>query len=345
MRIKIHTYNFTSNYGAILQAFSLGYYLNSFSDSRVTFNTYHPSNFKFYEFIRPLISKKPKKVFGQLEKNIRILNWRNFYLRELAKNKKLLTDDKKLSVYGSDEIWNFLNPYYGFSEYFFGGDNSEKKIAYAVSIGKATFNDLKPNYKKKITYLLNNYDSISVRDDNTADFVKKITGKLPEIVVDPTLLSDQVFFNSKNRIKNERKFAIIYGLNFTNSEIMKIKNFCNKNGLDIISVGYFNSWVSNNKLGLNPSDFYEYLKNSSFIFTSMFHGIILSIKLNKNFWYTLDPIRIFKVKHIISRFHLENRNLSNVEDLVGDIDYEEINKVLKPWINSSKEFLSKSIRY
>ena len=126
---------------------------------------------------------------------------------------------------------------------------------------------------------------------------------------------------------------------------MKIKNFCNKNGLDIISVGYFNSWVSNNKLGLNPSDFYEYLKNSSFIFTSMFHGIILSIKLNKNFWYTLDPIRIFKVKHIISRFHLENRNLSNVEDLVGDIDYEEINKVLKPWINSSKEFLSKSIRY
>ena len=23
------------------------------------------------------------------------------------------------------------------------------------------------------------------------------------------------------------------------------------------------------------------------------------MKLNKNFWYTLDPIRIFKVKHII----------------------------------------------
>ena len=38
MRIKIHTYNFTSNYGAILQAFSLGYYLNSFSDLGVTFN-------------------------------------------------------------------------------------------------------------------------------------------------------------------------------------------------------------------------------------------------------------------------------------------------------------------
>ena len=68
---------------------------------------------------------------------------------------------------------------------------------------------------KKITYLLNNYESISVRDDNTADFVKKLTGRLPEIVVDPTLLSDQVFFSSGNKIKNDRKFAIIYGLNFS----------------------------------------------------------------------------------------------------------------------------------
>ena len=149
MRIKIHTYNFTSNYGAILQAFSLGYYLNSLSDTGVTFNSYHPYNFKYYEFVRPLISKKPKKVFGQLEKNIKILSWRNYYLKELAKNSSPLFEDKKISVYGSDEIWNFLNPYYGFSEYFFGGDNNEKKIAYAVSIGKATFNDLKPNFEKK----------------------------------------------------------------------------------------------------------------------------------------------------------------------------------------------------
>ena len=149
MRIKIHTYNFTSNYGAILQAFSLGYYLNSLSDTGVTFNSYHPYNFKYYEFVRPLISKKkPKKVFGQLEKNIKILSWRNYYLKELAKNSSPLFEDKKISVYGSDEIWNFLNPYYGFSEYFFGGDNNEKKIAYAVSIGKATFNDLKPNFEK-----------------------------------------------------------------------------------------------------------------------------------------------------------------------------------------------------
>ena len=115
--------------------------------------------------------------------------------------------------------------------------------------------------------------------------------------------------------------------------------------MDTISVGYYNSWVSDNKLGLNPSDFYEYLKKSSVIFTSMFHGIILSIKLNKNFWYTVDPIRIFKVKYIISKFHLENRNLSNIENLIDDIDYDEINKILEPWINKSRDFLSKSIRY
>ena len=344
MHIKIHTYNFTSNYGAVLQAFSLGYYLNSLIKSEVTFSSFHPYKLKYYEFIRPLLSKKPNKVFGHFKKNIEILNWRRFYLKELSQNKDFSAKDINFSIYGSDEIWNFLNPYYGFSDFFFGGKAVGKKIAYAASIGKATYNDLTQENKKKITYLLNDYNSISVRDDNTAEFVNKLTGRLPEIVVDPTLLSNHIFFNSSNKINSDKKFAVIYGLNFTDEEIKKIKDFCNKKKLEIISLGYFNSWVSNNKLGLNPSDFYEYIKKSSCVFTSMFHGIILSIKSNKNFWYTVDPIRIFKVKYIISKFHLENRNLSNIKNLEGEIDYKELNKVLEPWINKSREFLSNSIK-
>jgi len=343
MKVKIYTYNFTSNYGAILQAFSLGNFIHRSFKSEISFSSYHPYKFRYYEFIRPMFSKKPGKLFGHLKKNIEVLFWRNNHLN-LLKNAAIdNSNNNSYSIYGSDEIWNFLNPYYGFSEYFFGKDGYGKKIAYAVSIGKATFEDLNNDQKNKLEKLLGEFHSISVRDDNSAEFVYKLLGIIPEIVVDPTLLSNPEFFNSSKDIKNKKKYALVYGLNFTNKEIDLIKKFCEKNELDLISVGYFNSWIKNNRIGLSPSKFYEYIKKSSYVFTSMFHGIILSIKSNKSFWYTLDPIRKYKVRFIISKFQLENRNLSNIEELEGDISYEKINKSLDLWVKKSQEFLINSI--
>ena len=46
----------------------------------------------------------------------------------------------------------------------------------------------------------------------------------------------------------------------------------------------------------------------------MFHGIILSIKSNTNFWYTLDPIRKYKVRYIISKFNLNKRLIIDMDE-------------------------------
>ena len=72
----------------------------------------------------------------------------------------------------------------------------EKKIAYGVSIGKVTYDDL-DMFKDKIKAHLNNFYSISVRDDNTANFVNRLIGTNPEIVVDPTLLSSSNIFSDE----------------------------------------------------------------------------------------------------------------------------------------------------
>ena len=80
MKVKIYTYNFTSNYGAILQAFSLGALLIQIL-KLIFFSTHHPLKLKYYEFLRPMFSKKPNKFFGHLKKNIAILLWRKYYLK------------------------------------------------------------------------------------------------------------------------------------------------------------------------------------------------------------------------------------------------------------------------
>ncbi|MDC2970482.1 polysaccharide pyruvyl transferase family protein [Candidatus Pelagibacter sp.] len=338
MKTKIYTYNFTSNYGALLQAFELGNYIRSITDSEVSFSNYHPIRYRYYEFLRPMVTKKSKKFFGHLKKNYKILLWRI----KNKKNLKFLPDNSldkdEYSIYGSDEIWNFLNPYYGFSEYFFGKDDNKKKIAYAVSIGKATYEDLDNFQKDKIRQHLKKFHSISVRDDNTANFVNRLIGVNPEIVVDPTLLSNSNIFNNEN-FNFKKDFVLVYGSNFSLNEQQKIIEFSKKKNLDVVSVGYFNSWISNNKLGLNPSEFFEYIKNSKFVFTSMFHGIILSIKSNTNFWYTLDPIRKFKVSYIISKFNLDKRLILEMNKHDENIDFDKINPSLREWVQKSQNFL------
>lgn len=341
MKTKIYTYNFTSNYGALLQAFELANYIKSITGSKIYFSNYHPLKFKYYEFLRPMVTKKPKKFFGHLKKNYKILAWRSENKRKLNFLSKNNFNKEEYSIYGSDEIWNFLNPYYGFSEYFFGKEDNKKKIAYGVSIGKATYDDLNNVQKDTIRAHLNNFYSISVRDDNTANFVNRLIGTNPEIVVDPTLLSSSNIFSDGDLVF-KKDFVLVYGSNFTADEQKKIIEFSKKKKLDIVSVGYFNSWISDNKLGLNPSEFFEYVKKSKFVFTSMFHGIILSIKSNTNFWYTLDPIRKYKVRYIISKFNLNKRLIIDMDKHDEKIDFNKINILLKEWVNKSQNFLKNS---
>ena len=74
----------------------------------------------------------------------------------------------------------------------------------------------------------------------------------------------------------------------------------------------------------------------------MFHGIILSIKSNTNFWYTLDPVRKYKVRYIISKFNLNKRLIIDMDKHDEKINFNKINLLLKEWVNKSQNFLKNS---
>ena len=120
----------------------------------------------------------------------------------------------------------------------------------------------------------------------------------PKIVVDPTLLYTPKILDDESLIvyKEKKRYAIVYGTVFSDDEKKTIYDFCKKNDLILISVGYFNKWVKKNYLDLDPTNFISLIKNSSFVFTSMFHGVMFSVKFKKQFYYTVDPIRENKIK-------------------------------------------------
>ena len=54
-----------------------------------------------------------------------------------------------------------------------------------------------------------------------------------------------------------------------------------------------------------------------------------SINLKKQFFYSVDPIRLNKISFIINKLKLNSREINEFNKLDNDIDYNEINNIKK----------------
>ena len=343
MNIKIATFFFGNNYGALLQSYYLKKFIEeTFSDKKIDFFKYQPKELIFREEISPMIKKNPLKILDGLIRFRRLRKWKK---KNISSNfnyeKKLDISKKEISVYGSDEIWNFTNPFFGYDNFFFGKNDNNFKISYAASFGSAKINVANIKSKDEIKNLLNKFSSISVRDKHSWNILKSEFNLKSEIVLDPVHLIND--YSSKYETKNEKGKCIIYGNYFSKQQI-KIIDYCNLNKLDILSLGYYNEWTKN-KVNLNPFEFLNEIKNSKIIFTSMFHGVQFAVKYKKNFWYSIDPYRINKISYFINKLDLNNRQINEFSNFEKEIDYVQIEEKMNNWKKFSKEFLLNSINY
>ena len=95
----------------------------------------------------------------------------------------------------------------------------KSKLSYAVSVGRTNLNSVSEIIKDEIKVLLNRFESISVRDENTAEFVNKLIKTTPEIVLDPTLISEILENEKFIEKKLNYNYALVYGTVFSKSQI------------------------------------------------------------------------------------------------------------------------------
>ena len=276
---------------------------------------------------------------------MKIYKWKKKLKNEYSRNFKKKETNDFISIYGSDEIWNLQNHYYGYNPHFFGSNNNTIKISYAASFGKSKFELIDKFQKQELNKLLNKFTNISVRDENSSNIVKHLIGYEPQIVLDPIFLSDLPILENKELFDENIKkdFAIIYGDYFSEYQKKIILDFCKKRNLELISVSYYSKWVKKNYINIDPTVFFQLFKNSKFVFTSMFHGIMFSIKLKKQFYYSVDPIRYNKISFIINELRLNSREINEFNKLDNEINYNEIYNPFIKWLNNSKSFLINSI--
>lgn len=342
MKINIITFFWSNNFGALIQASSLKNFIEKEINKTAIFNSYAPKKLILRERMSQLNNKNLIKFPSILFKKFKLYNWKINILKCDNPNQKKNFTNGDFYIYGSDEIWNYQNFFFGFDPFFFGEGNTNKKLSYAVSIGNSNFNN--QNYIDLTRKLLIGFDQISVRDYATQKFVEKSTGKKPIIVLDPCFLINlENIYQKKTKYNLEKKkYILIYGDYFDAQQIKSIKHIGKKNNWKIVSVGFYNKWADENYISLDPLDLIFFFINSNIVFTSMFHGVMLSYKYKKQFWFSEDPYRKNKLSYFVDYLNLKSRRL----DLINDsyINFNINRNKIDDWINVSKSFLKDNIK-
>lgn len=343
MKIGILTFHDGINHGAYLQTYSLYNTLKKMGHDVKIIN-YKNIKHWFREYMCFIIIKHPSSLVDNLKK---IHKFRHTQ-RQLSMtdftflHKNVHKEQFDTVVIGSDEVWNFNNPFVGFDSIYFGYHlNAKNIISYAASFGAISPEQSIPI---KVVKGLKRLNAISVRDENSKIIAQKITGKSAELVLDPTFLYD---FKNEAKMCPHKNFILIYTPEFKDETIAKIKAFAKQENKILISVAYYNPWCDINVIPLDAFEWLGYFKAADMVITSMFHGTMFSIKYNKQFCTIMVPNRVNKLRSILINLKLDGRILSP-ENSIGrifetEIDYNIINQILKEKKEMSMDFLKKHI--
>lgn len=229
-------------------------------------------------------------------------------------------------VVGSDEVWNLFHPWYGYCPMFFGdGLKAGRLISYAASFGNYPASlGLEQIWANKLL----NFDSISVRDENSKSIVENATGVEPQMVLDPCL-QFTAFPEARESAYLQKPYMAVYGHNFSPSYIQKVQRWARSRRLPLISIGYRNDWADEQWLTADPHEFAHFMTLSAAIATNFFHGCVFALKNEKPFVCETSHYRNHKVKGMMA-------NVGGEKHLIWDDTPASIlNACLNEPLNSS----------
>ena len=253
-------------------------------------------------------------------------------------------------VIGSDEVFNCLqtNKDVGYSIELFGyNNNANRLISYAASCGTTTISGLeKYKVKDEISECLKKFNAISVRDNNSGEVVKNLTGNEPNFNLDPVFIYD---FNGliPNKVDiNNYIVVYAYSNRIGYKEGKVIREFAKKNNKKLVCIGSVQN-CCDICIKANPFEMLAYIKNADYIITDTFHGSVFSIKFNKKFATIIRNSNKEKLSDLLNRFNLSNREVTDMNDLeeilTKEIDFKPVNEFLTKQITKAKEYLKENI--
>jgi len=199
-------------------------------------------------------------------------------------------------VVGSDEVWNFAHPWYGYKPVFWGeGIDAGRLVSYAASFGNYSEAAIPPGWAEK----LSRFDAVSVRDANGRRLVAAALGREPALVLDPCLQFPPV-------VEPEGEgepYILVYGHGFPDWLGARVRAAAA--GRRLVSVGYRVEWADEQRLEAGPQAFAALMAGADAVVTNFFHGCVFALLNGKPFATAPSDYRSNKVRDLVAKLAAE----------------------------------------
>lgn len=364
MKICILSMQKVDNYGSVLQSYSLkkmiemlGHQVEFIDIKRgddEKLNTQCAER-SFYSLAKDKnwLTHQVQRVVNKLS-NIEMERvYSTFRFNKLGINKNTNSSIYDVCVIGSDEVFNCLqSSKWGFDSQLFGNvKNAKKVITYAACCGSTREEDLSVELKEAIVGAMANLDSISVRDENTRNFVKALVGREPVCNLDPVAVGDfsTEIQNCDVCGKLPKRYCIVYSYQERISDevtINAIKNYCEKNNLVPIAPFGRQKWIKTQKT-LAPFELLKAFMNAECIITDTFHGTLFGSKFGKKMAVIIRDSNRNKLEDLAKRLGIEAHVLTDINELENilsiELDRVKIDKVLDDARKETFKYLEENL--
>ena len=348
-KIGIITFHASYNCGSMLQAYALQCFLenNGYRPEIIDFSSegqrrlysIYSKNNTVKNIVRNAIFWCHRKRIGTNFKSYENFKQKYFNLTSYnATYQSQIIDDYVAVVAGADQIWNITISDYDDS-YFLPWVKKAKRIAYAPSFGAKNIlehTDDATKYKR----FLNEFEYLSIRENNGKRWIYDLIGKDIPVVLDPTLIVEKSDYDkiTSSKLILPEKYIFYYSPTYSLKHNFLVRKISKKYKLPVIA---FNS-KSFYLRGMNfqsfdlpefedPTAYLQLMKNATMVVTTSFHGSVFSTVFNRRFWviknggmYGNDD----RVITLLRTMGLEKRLVSEMFDenfdYMMDVDYNDV---------------------
>ena len=350
LKVGILTFHEIYNPGAYLQAMGTASLLKKMGHDPVIIDYTAPAH-RFS--LAKMLSRnwrlwlRPQTVIELYGRNRAFQNAQKYFIRtpKLLSHESLEQQAFDAVLIGADIVWDYATEYLGKDSVYFGWHlNACKKISFAASCGKVSVENVPPAY---VVEGLMQMDSLSVRDLNTQQMVKKYVNRDAAIICDPAFHLD---VEAHSFPPQERSpYLLVYMLpNYVNARIVEqTKAYARKRGLTTIAVCYRQKWVDENRICIGPQEWLGYIRNAAAVVTNTFHGTIFSMKAGVPFVSELnDAIRLKTVTMIDrlgigDRFFQQEGSIEEILEHPWDVD--AVHDRIDVWRKEAEFFLRSAL--
>ena len=355
MRIGILTYHRADNFGAVLQAFALVHYLRGEGHDAEIIDYRCKSIESCYDIFSPRILLSRRNVWKSLKQyfcrfeNIqdrqqRHLKFQQFRSQYLPMSNSVTTLERPLEydviITGSDQVWNFhLNK--GSERVYlldFPCSPKTKRIAYAASSDRNGLNRVNQDVLRAA---LARFDRISVRESFLSKALSPLVEKDIKVCLDPTFLLNKDTLKDLIKPIRDDKYILVFHMTPIIDFLPLIHKVAESKNAGVIEVfGGFQSHSNQNLLcNWGPLELLSLIANAESVFTTSFHGLSLSLILQKDVW-VIDRGDNLRQKNLLALAGIGNRMIKSPEDYKNvSIDYKQLQRNMEPAIEESKRFL------